>query len=100
MSDKTNIPTGVNTGNIAADMIYAAIQHYKRHARTIKEVRLSHSYWKIFKYYVEKKKPELVLNDGAIQFNNLLVVKGTRFMRENAEFILNPKVNIDERQPV
>lgn len=89
-----------NTGNVAADMIYVGIQHYKRCARTVKEVRLSHSYWRIFKTYIQRRNPEFEMNEDAVQFNNLLVIKGTRFMTERAQFILNPKVNIDERQPV
>ena len=73
------------TGNIAIDMIYAALQHYKKKERTVKTVNLSSQYWRLFTIYMRKQKSDLILDDDGLQFNNVLIRKGHRFQHQAVE---------------
>lgn len=74
-----------STGNPAIDMIYAALQHYKKQGRKVITVNLSTQYWRLFSVYMRKQKPDLVLDDDGLQFNNVLIRKGHRFMHQQLE---------------
>lgn len=75
----------IKTGNVAVDMIAAAMAHYKKHNRLVKTVNLSHSYWRIFNVFMKEENPELEIPDEGIQFNNVLIRKGTMFQRLGVE---------------
>ena len=71
------------TGNIAVDMVYAAMKHYSGRRR-IKKVILSYSYWKLFKnYMLRQESADLVEIRTEIQFNNVLICRGSIFMWEH-----------------
>lgn len=75
------------TGNIAVDMIYTAVQHYKKYGRKVKIVNLSKTYWQIFAAFMKEQpnSDKVDIHPDGIQFNNLLVRQGTKFQRDNLE---------------
>lgn len=73
------------TGNVAIDMIYAALQHYKKKGRKVITVNLNSQYWRLFSVYMRKQDKSLIFDDDGIQFNNVLIRKGHRFMSTHLE---------------
>lgn len=63
-------------------MIYAAIKHYERAHRKVKTVNCSPSYWRIFKSFMRSQDETLEIPNEGIQFNNVLIRKGSMFQRE------------------
>lgn len=88
----------ITTGNVAVDMIGAALAHYKQYNRTVKIVNLSKSYWRIFTSYMQLQAPELEIPDEGIQFNNVLIRRGTRFQVAAVECELNPLIEPEDRK--
>lgn len=73
-----------NSNNVVVDMIYSAMQHYKRMGRPIKTVLLSQSRWEIFKGWLKEKEPAVDIQD-IVEFNDITVKKGHQFMKDNLE---------------
>ncbi len=86
-----------STGNVAADMVGAALAHYKKHNRLVKIVNLSHSYWRIFMAFMERQAPDMEIPKEGIQFNNVLIRKGTMFQRSAVECELWPIIKEEDR---
>ena len=82
-----------STGNVAADMIFAALEHYKKYHRSVKIVDLSGSYWRIFKSFMNKQAPEMEIPTEGIQFNNVLIRKGSMFQRDAIKCELWPVIS-------
>lgn len=76
------------TGNVCIDMIYAALQHYKKFGRKIKTVSLNKSHWRLFSEYMKREQNLIEVRDDGVQFKNVLIRKGTRFQTKIAEFEL------------
>lgn len=72
---------GATTGNIAVDMVYAAIIFYKRSNKKTNVVNLSTTYWSLFKSYMLRQGMQDIKDQ--VQFKNLLVRKGNSFMTEH-----------------
>lgn len=86
------------TGNICIDMIAAALAHYKKAGRKVKVVNLSKSYWNIFERYM-KSQPDadkVEITPDGVQFNNLLVRRGTRFQVQALECELHETFIVHE----
>lgn len=81
-----------STGNIAIDMIYAALQHYKANGRKVITVNLSSQYWRLFSIYMRKQNPDLILDYDGLYFNNVLIRKGHRFQHQAIECELEKNV--------
>lgn len=89
-----------STGNVAADMVFAAMEHYKKYHRLVKTVDLSPSYWRIFKSFMDKQGKPDIPNEG-IQFNNVLIRKGSMFQRDAVKCELWPVISkADSAAPV
>jgi len=73
------------TGNICIDMIAAALAHWKAKGKKVTVVNLDKMYWNLFRVYMRKQKPDLWFDDDGLQFNNVLIRKGHRFMNERLE---------------
>ena len=67
------------TDNIAADMIGAAITHYKAYHKRIKAIHLRKDYWRIFTDYVQRADPSYPVGD-VVNFDNVDIRKGHMFM--------------------
>ena len=80
------------TGNIAMDMITEALAFYKSKGKKIKIISLSSNYWRLFLIFMRKQKPDLFIDDDGLQFNNVLIRKGHRFMAQNIEFEFEKKI--------
>jgi len=85
------------TGNVAADMIYSAIKHYESHGRKVKTVDCSTSYWRIFKSFMKSQDETLDIPNEGIQFNNILVRKGSMFQRDAIKCELWPLIETADR---
>lgn len=85
------------TGNVAMDMLSAAILQYAKAFRKIKVANLSSGYWKIFKTFMEVHAPELDIPKEGIQFNNILVRKGSMFQKAAMTFDLYPVISVEDR---
>jgi hypothetical protein len=73
------------TGNIAVDMIYACLEHYKQHRKKVQYVNLDKLYWIMFTEWMKRHAPEKPFTDDGIQFNNTIIRKGHRFMGQHLE---------------
>jgi hypothetical protein len=73
------------TGNICMDMISAALAHWKAKGKKVTVINLDKMYWNLFRVYMRKQKPDLWFDDYGLQFNNVLIRKGHRFMHERLE---------------
>lgn len=68
----------VHTGNMAVDMVYNCIQHYKKFGKRVKIVTLSHKYWRSFERYLKEQDETFEFKDQ-VEFKHLLVRKGSFF---------------------
>jgi len=84
----------IATGNPAVDMVFAAVQHYKKHGRKIKIANLDSSYWNMFEsFMMEQENADIVkITPDGIQFNDLLVRRGTKFQKDRLEVELYPHI--------
>lgn len=84
MNKETKQPAKILTGNPAVDMIYAAIQHYKKFGRKIKVANLDKSYWGMFESFMKEQEnaDNVQITQEGIQFKNLLVRQGTKFQKD------------------
>ncbi len=95
--DKAQKTIKGTTGNVAVDMIGAALAHYRQGGRTVRIVNLSKSYWRIFTAYMSWQAPELEIPKEGIQFNNVLIRRGTLFQVSAIECELNPIIAPEDR---
>lgn len=79
------------TGNPAVDMIYAAVQHYKKYGRKIKVASLDKSYWGMFAAFMQEQEnaDQVEIRPDGIQFKDMLVRQGTRFQKDRLEVELH-----------
>ncbi len=84
----------IKTGNPAVDMVYAAVQHYKRFGRKVKTVSLDRSYWNLFDAFMNEQEnaDKVDITPDGIQFNDLLVRRGTQFQKDRIEIELYPQI--------
>lgn len=83
------------TGNPAVDMIYAAIQHYKKFGKKIKVASLDKSYWGLFEAFMKEQEnaDNVEVTPDGIQFKNLLIRRGTKFQKDRLEVELYPAIS-------
>lgn len=67
------------------DMISEALAHWKAKGKKVTIVNLDKMYWNLFRVYMRKQKPDLWFDDDGLQFNNVLIRKGHRFMSQRLE---------------
>ena len=79
------------TGNICMDMIAEALAYHKSKGKKVKVVNLDKMYWNLFRVYMRKQKPDLWFDDDGLQFKNVLIRKGHRFMHERLEVEFDKK---------
>lgn len=84
-----------STGNICIDMIAEALAFYKGKGKKAKIINLDSHYWRLFKIYMRKQQPDLFFDDDGLQFNNVLIRKGHRFMHQHLEFEFEKKQIIE-----
>lgn len=70
------------TGNIAVDMAFACMKHYRQFGHRVRKITFSHDYWNKFVEYLKKELPQLEFNDE-VQFKNTVFKKGSIFQVEH-----------------
>ena len=80
------------TGNVVVDTIYEALKYYKG-KKKMKVVNLDKVRWRLFSDYMKKQDNKEVDMSQGVQFKNLLVRPGSRFMKERMTFEFEEKLN-------
>lgn len=87
--------------NIALGMVHAALSHYKKFKRPVRDVVLHPRYWELFLeglMYINDKLPDAERKDidpivDHVHFRNCTVKKGSKMMTKQMMVILKDKVH-------
>lgn len=77
--------------NIAIDMVAACLAHYKKFKRPVKSITLNEALWFKWKEGIQERadvKGVTFENYEEIEFRNVTIIKGSKFMTKNMTVVL------------